>query len=150
MRFLDALFGKKKRPTLLEDLATARDWIAEALIFSGYQADHTLESLREIDRFFEEQSGPGGLLSQQRGQRLFGLGAYIGDVLIRTYGGHCVTDDQDPQGELIVAVQLDNGSMVWPVQRAMKRYQNGPDDGIYLYGAALGSHGAHAQNQGSK
>lgn len=140
MSFLGALFRKKKTPTLLEDLATAKDWITDALTFSGYQADHTLESLREIDRFFEEQSDPGGLLSEQRGQRLFGLGAYIGDVLIRTYGGHWVTDDQDPQGEINVAVQLNDGSMVWPVQRVMKRYQNGPKDGIYLYGAALGSH----------
>lgn len=140
MSLLGALFGKNKTPTLLDDLTTAKDWIAEALLFSSYQADHSLESLREIDRFFDEQSGPGGLLTERRGQRLFGLGAYIGDVLIRTYGGHWVTDDHDPQGELNVAVQLDDGSMVWPIQRAMKRYQNGPEDGIYIFGASLGSH----------
>ena len=140
MGLLGTLFGKKKTPTLLDDLTTAKDWIAKALISSGYQADHTLESLKEIDRFFDEQSGPGGLLSEQRGQRMFGLGAYIGDVLIRTYGGHWITDDQDPQGELNVAVRLDDGSMVWPVQRAIKRYQSGPEDGIYIYGVAIGSH----------
>ena len=140
MGLLGTLFGKKKTPTLLYDLNTAKDWIAKALISSGYQADHTLESLKEIDRFFDEQSGPGGLLSEQRGQRIFGLGAYIGDVLIRTYGGHWITDDQDPQGELNVAVRLDDGSMVWPVQRAIKRYQSGPEDGIYIYGVAIGSH----------
>ena len=134
------MFGKRKTPTLLDDLTTAKDWIAKALISSGYQADHTLESLKEIDRFFDEQSSPGGLLSEQRGQRIFGLGAYIGDVLIRTYGGHWITDDQDPQGELNVAVRLDDGSMVWPVQRAIKRYQSGPEDGIYIYGVAIGSH----------
>ena len=140
MGLLGTLFGTKKTPTLLDDLTTAKEWIAKALISSGYQADHTLESLKEIDRFFDEQSGPGGLLSEQRGQRIFGLGAYIGDVLIRTYGGHWITDDQDPQGELNVAVRLDDGSMVWPVQRAIKRYQSGPEDGIYIYGVAIGSH----------
>lgn len=140
MSLLSALLGKKKTPTLLDDLTTAKDWIAEALVYSGYQADHSLESLREIDRFFDEQGGPGGMLSEQRGQRLFGLGAYIGDVLIRTYGGHWIADDHDPQGELNVAVELDDSSVVWPVQRAIKRYSNGPEDGIYIYGAALGSH----------
>lgn len=133
------LFAKKKQPTLLEDLATATDWITEALCFSGYQADHTLESLKEIDRFFDEQTGSGGLLSQQRGKRLFGLGAYIGDVLIRSYGGHWLTDDRDPQGEINAAVELDSGCVVWPIQRAIKRYQNGAEDGIYIYGIAIGS-----------
>lgn len=134
MGFFDTLFGKKKKPTLLEDLGTARDWIAKALNFSGYRADFTLESLKEIDRFFDEQNKPGGLLSENRGSRLFALGAYLGEVLIRTYGGEWQTDDEDPQGEVNVAVRLACGSTLWPVQRVMKRYQNGPEDGIYVYG----------------
>lgn len=140
MSLFDRLLGKKKKPTLLEDLLTARDWVAAALCSSGYKADFTMESLKELDRFFDEQCGPDGLLSKQRGQRLFAIGAYIGDVLIRSYGGQWLTDDEDPAGELNVAVRLDDGSVIWPVQRALKRYQNGPEDGIYSYGIAVGAH----------
>ena len=46
--------------------------------------------------------------------------------------------DNDPQGEVNIAVKLKNGSIIFPVQRAMKRYQNGKEDSIYDYGYVLG------------
>ena len=54
--------------TLMEDIATASDWVVRTLNSSGYKADYTLESMRENDRFFQEQNTPTGLLSQNRGE----------------------------------------------------------------------------------
>ena len=52
-------------------------------------------------------------------------------------GGEWLTDDNDPQGEINVAVKLKDGSTIFPVQRAMKRYMNGKEDSIYDYGYVL-------------
>lgn len=139
------MFGwfKKQEPPppsgLVRDARKAADWIAEALRSSGYEADFSLDSLRRIDDFFAEQSENGqaveeGLLAEQLGSRLFALGSYVGEVLIRAYGGQWQADDNDPQGEINIAVVLPSGAILWPVQRVMKRFRNGPEDGIYVYG----------------
>ena len=137
MGLLGKMFGKRNRPTLREDIVTAKNWIAVALTTSGYKADFTIESLKEIDRFFDEQNVPGGLLSEQVGQRLFAIGAYIGEVIIAVIGGEWETDDSDPGGEINIAVKLPDGNVVWPVHRAMGRYKNGKEDSIYAYVSLL-------------
>src|SRR5260221_8286767 len=78
---------------ILEDLTSGYEWIAKALQSSGYVADFSPDSLREIERFFEEQTlngaaRPGGLLSESLGARLFALGGYVGEVIRRERGGH--------------------------------------------------------------
>jgi hypothetical protein len=128
--------------TLVEDVRTSAKWIAKALSSSGYQADFSLASLKEIDRFFDEQSPngdpiPGGLLSEQLGARLFALGGYVGEVIRRTNGGKWQAKDEDPRGEINITLVLPGGGMIWPVQRVMKRFKNGAEDGIYAYGIAM-------------
>lgn len=132
MGLMDKLF-KKKTPTLYEDIHTACEWVVMALNSSGYKADYTLESMKEIDRFIEEQSGENGIISRGRGKILFSLGCYVGETVIRLYGGKWHTDDNDPQGEINASVELDNGTVICPIQRVIKRYQNGSEDGIYAY-----------------
>lgn len=110
---------------------------------SGYQADFSLESLRDIDRFFDEHSRngeavPAGLLSANLGQRLFALGAYVGEVLLRHYGGRWEADDGDPEGEINLRIVHASGAVLWPVQRVMKRFRNGPEEGIHAYGRLAG------------
>ena len=132
------LFGKLKKqnnPTLKEDIIKAKDWIARALNSSGYKADFTIESLKEIDRFFDEQVY--GLLDEDTGTKLFSIGCYIGEVLISKHGGCWIADDRDPQGEVNIAVKFHNGTMIWPARRAIKRYRSGEKYGIYEYAVFL-------------
>jgi len=141
-------------PTLLEDIQTSANWIATALASSGYHADFSLASLREIDRFFDEHSRDGqavtnGLLSENLGSRMFALGGYVGEVIRRTHGGSWQTDDQDPEGELNIALVLPSGGTIWPVQRVMKRFRNGPEDGISVYGVALGGNSPQSPQSAS-
>lgn len=124
---------KHNKPTLEEDIHSACEWVVTALNSSAYKADYTLESMKEIDRFFDEQSGEGGIISKGRGRIIFAIGSYIGETVIRLFGGKWLTDDSDPQGEITAAVQLDNGTVIFPMQRVIKRYQNGSEDGIYAY-----------------
>lgn len=136
MGFIDKL-EKKKTPTLYEDIHAACEWVVLALNSSDYKADYTLESMKEIDRFIDEQSGENGIISRGRGKILFSLGCYIGETVIRLYGGKWYADDNDPAGEINVSVKLDNGTVIFPVQRVIKRYQNGSEDGIYAYAYVL-------------
>lgn len=141
MGFFDRLIGKEKNatqgPKLLEDIPKAEKWLIEAMASSGYRLDGTIDSFRELDRFFDEQHRPGGILSGKVGNKLFAIGCYVGQVLIVQMGGTWQTDDSDPQGEINIAVRLGDGSVVWPVQRAMKRFENGAEDSFYAYGMVL-------------
>ena len=140
--FIASTSASAKDPQVVIDALSSAEWISQALISSGYKADFSLESLREIDRFLEEQAPngnpvPDGLLSASLGARLFALGAYIGETIRRKSGGSWQGDDSDPQAEINVAVVLETGTKFWPVQRVMKRFKNGSEDGIYVYGIAL-------------
>lgn len=130
---------KKKKQGLKQDIVKAYEWIVIALQSSGYEVDFSIDSLKEIDRFFDEhsengQAKPGGLLIENKGMKLFAIGSYVGEVIRRNYMGEWVTNDKDPEGEVNISVVLANGSMIWPVQRVMKRFCNGAEDGIYVYG----------------
>jgi hypothetical protein len=127
---------------IVRDANAAAEWVATALSSSGYKADFTLDSLKEIDGFFDDQAPggnpkPGGLLSENLGARLFALGAYVGEVIRRQGGEQWQGDDADPEAEINLVIQLKSGSKFWPVQRVMKRFKNGPEDSIYPYGVLL-------------
>ena len=127
---------------LVKDTSTYSSWIVNALKSEGYKIDYSLNSLKEIDRFFEENSKNGkivsdGLLSEDLGARMFGIGSYIGEVIRINAGGEWVGDDADPEGEINIQFKLTNGTVTWPMQRAMKRLLNGSEDSIYGYGYYL-------------
>ena len=87
------------QPKVVSDAVAMAEQISRALSQSGYQADFSLQSLKEVDRFFDEQTTngqakPGGLLSQQLGARLFAIGAYVGEVIRRQKGGQWQGDDK--------------------------------------------------------
>lgn len=139
MKILNKIFKKnnagekKSSNTLEEDIHLASEWVVKALNSSGYIADYSLESMKEIDRFFDEQSSETGLLSKNRGTILFSLGSYVGEVAIKLYGGEWITDDSDPQGEINISVRLEDGSVIWPAIRCIKRYKQGCEESIYDY-----------------
>lgn len=129
--------------TLERDLLRSAEMVAQALSRSGYAADFSPASLAEIDRFFDEQTvaaglvRPGGLLADELGTRLFGLGGYIGEVIRRTQGGEWLCDEHDPQAEM--NVRLQTGDFVClPVQRVIKRFQLGSEARVVAWGAGLG------------
>lgn len=130
------------KPKVITDALQAAAWVANALTISGYRADFSIESLTEIDRFFEEQAPGGvptaaGLLAEDLGSRIFAIGSYVGETLRRNLGGEWIGDDNDPQAEINISLKLTDGSTIWPIQRAMKRYRNGGEDSIAAYAAAL-------------
>lgn len=127
---------------LKDDLSAYAEKTAKALQSAGYRADFTPVSLWEIDRFFDEHAEngnakPKGLLSGELGARLFGIGAYIGEVVRRARAGEWECDDDDPEGEINAQLRLPDGNQCWPVQYVMKRFKQGSESGIALWGATL-------------
>ncbi len=140
MGLFGKLFGKKQpaanpQPVskLIDDIKPSAQWIVMAMTSSGYKVDFTIDSMKEIDRFFDEQNNPNGILANNRGTILFSIGCYIGETIIKNFGGCWITDDNDPQGEINMAVKMTDGTVLFPVQRCMKRFMNGAEDGIYAY-----------------
>jgi len=136
-----ALFAKDSQ--IVIDAKKSAKWIAQALNSSNYKADFSIESLKEIDRFFDDQSEngqprPDGLLSEQLGNRIFSLGAYVGEVLRRKYGGKWIGNDNDPNAEINLELRLKGGVGIWPIQKVIKRLKNGSEDNLYFYGKVAG------------
>lgn len=134
------------------EMAQQAKKIAGGLTKSGYAADFSLASLREIDRFFDEQvlngkPRPKGLLSKDLGARVFALGAYVGEVLRRDSGGEWMGDPKDPQIELTAALRLADGTECWPTQRILKRIQAGASEGIAAWGVAYTESGGSGDDE---
>ncbi len=131
---------------LLCDIKRVTPRIASALRSSGYNVYDSIESLKALDRFFNDQIDDkthkpeqGGFLSENTGQRLFAIGSLVGEVVIKEFGGEWIVDDNDKMGEVNIAVKLSNGTVFWPVQRLIKRCKEGPENGIYDYMVAVTS-----------
>lgn len=137
---LDGLIKSEvqEEKTLIQDIPEYAEWAKNNLNKTGYKVDYDLESMKEVERFFEEQSKDGGILVPgNSGSILFGLGCFIGETIIKISDGHWETDDEDPQGEINIAVRLNDYSLLWPVQKCMKRLKNGSEDNIYDYVSIL-------------
>ncbi|MFJ5776365.1 hypothetical protein [Streptomyces sp. NPDC093094] len=132
--------------SLLRDLESSTARIVGALRHSGCTVDHSMDSLAETDRFIDDRSSrgvarPAGLLADGLGQKLFALGGCVGEVVRRQYGGTWQVDDDGPRGETDVEVRLPEGGVVRPVRRVMRRFRNGPEDSISVYGTMIGRTG---------
>lgn len=147
MSLLKKLFKKKEAvqetSSLIEDLEKAALWAAENLTASGYLADYSLDSLKDLDRFFETERT--GLLAEHedRGVVLFTLGAYLGQVALKVHGGSWQTDDQDPQAELHAKVLLETGQAFQPVMACISRYQYPRSQSLYAFVSGMGHEARH-------
>jgi hypothetical protein len=128
---------------LKEDLKRYSELIVSGFAEDRMNLDYSIRSLIDIDRFFNENSingraVRGGRLSRNLGVVLFSIGAYVGNCIVKNVkGAKWVTDDKDKSGEINVSVQFPDGSIIWPVQKVMKRFKNGSEDSIYVYGFQL-------------
>jgi hypothetical protein len=130
------------RPSIVKDAVEAADWMAKLLADWGYKADFSLDSLKDVDRFIDEEAPdgkpkPGGHLAQQFGAHIFGLGAYLGETIRRQGGGQWEGNDRDTWPEVTLAVRLKSGTVLWPTQRVLKRLENGAENGLYPYGVVI-------------
>lgn len=127
-------------PKLIDDIKSQSTWIITAFAEDKLNLDYTIHSFIEIDRFFNTNSVEGkplrsGSLAKNLGPIIFSIGSYVGETIVKTVqGAFWETDDHDPQGEITASVCFPDGTIIWPIQKVMKRFQNGAEDSIYVYG----------------
>jgi len=126
--------------TLKQDIKEQSKWIVKAFAADKLKLDHSIRSFIEIDKFFNKHTSNGiakrgGRLSINLGSVIFSTAAYIGETIIKKVPGSIwITDDDDPEGELTISVKLKDGTIIFPMERVMKRFKNGEEDSIYVYG----------------
>lgn len=129
--------------TLRQDISQQAAWLVQAFQADGRLLDFSLGSFQQLDEFFDEHSTPaeakpGGRLATNLGAVLFAIGAYVGETIMRTIPGAAWhLDETDPHGEINAEVHLPGGPIIWPMQRVIKRFQHGAEDGLLIYGRAL-------------
>ena len=126
--------------TLKEDIKLQSDWIVKAFAADGFKLDYTIDSIIEVDRFFTKNMKNGQprkgarLYGKGFGPILFSIGSYVGETIINNVkDSEWITNDNDPQGELNVSLKMPNDGEIWPIQKVIKRFQNGSEDSIYPY-----------------
>lgn len=88
--------------------------------------DYSLESLQRLDQFISEHFEATG--TQAVGETLpVGIGSYLGEVIIRHLGGHWNVEGK--------AEINDIGPLeaIHPIEKAMKRFENGRKDSLAWY-----------------
>jgi hypothetical protein len=131
---------KKAPPEQLEDLISeAAAWAASMVGSRGVTLDGSIESLRILDMLIDDaRDAIKGEPNPPQAALLWALGAYLGEVLRNARGGFWTVGALEDLDQFWgTSLVFADGLQVWPMQRVIKRFLNGPDDAIYAYAVAM-------------
>ncbi len=137
----------KSEVKMLEDIKTNSEYIIKAFNSLNLKLDYSLESLKLVDQFFDEQIENGlpkegsvlTLGGSSFGPKVFAIGCYLGETLVKNIPGAKwnLKGFTSPQTEVEAQIILPDTIIVWPIVKTIKRMQNGEEDGLYIYGQVL-------------
>lgn len=113
-------------------------WTQEAELFvtlmrdlaPTLQLDYSATSIQALEQLIAANFDPPG--SSFVGDTLpVGVGCYVGEVVVRTLGGQWNVEGK-PEINDIGPIQA-----VFPIQKAVKRFSNGPEDSLHSYYATI-------------
>lgn len=120
---------------LAREMAQEAAGFAAALGALGYRADFTVESLEELERFFQEETGPNGILTGACEGRLKGLAAYLGESLRQAWGGAWEDGEDGPR------LRLENGAVRDVLFTVRRRWETGEGEPFAAYAVRAGQSG---------
>ena len=125
------------------DIDRAADWAAKQLTDREFNGDFSLESLHEVDRFFNEHAATdtadcGEFFSENPAFRTFAFGAYVGEVLRRAAESEWLCDTHDPFVDVNAALKLGEDRECLPMKQVLLRLNNGPSDSFAEFAKAHG------------
>ena len=103
----------------LEDLAEQ--------VKSQLNLDYDTKSVKFVEEFIERQRN--NFDSEQRKGLVNSIGSFVGQCVIKNYGGHWQVD-QDTQA---VCVALDDKNKIFPFAKTAKQFENGLEDSVYSF-----------------
>lgn len=115
---------------LHQDMQDSAADMAEILAGQGLPAQFDQEGVESLETFLAGQDPDQALANPML---VMGAGAFLGTVMQRRVGGLWT---HDPTSETFAGqfvLELDNDSIVWPMERVAKRLVNGPEDALPAY-----------------
>ncbi|MBD0839280.1 hypothetical protein [Streptomyces sp. TRM68416] len=110
-------------------------FVARVTARSRLPLDYSVASLRVVD-FLIEGLRKGGADRERAHETLFGLGAYVGEVLVRHAGAEWV-DLDDRQRSCFaqpVGVRMPDGRVWNPLGRVLNRFETGgPEESLHTF-----------------
>jgi hypothetical protein len=142
--------GRKKIPKSRNKLSssppviiTASEWAHAFLTERGYTVSWDIASLKEVDRFLDENIDDdthrpcvGGFLAEDTEMILVSIGVYLGEVMLREYGGRWGLGADEyvlPQLLVDVPLNLKNTPRRLPVHQVLERLTRGKAYRLYDY-----------------
>jgi len=122
--------------------------LAERL--SGARMDYSPESLATVDEIVEGFRREGTGLTDVS-QTLISFGCYVGEVVVRNSGGAWHESDESTLqwARYSPVVRLEDGFVVNPLAKVVKRFENGEVDSlVYFYKALIEDRGKQAKRRG--
>jgi hypothetical protein len=104
-------------------------------IAPGLELDYSVDSVRALEEFISCSFDPPG--SSYVPESLpVGVGCYVGEVVVRTLGGRW-----NPDGSAEV-LDIGRVNCTFPIQKAQRRFANGPEDSLAWYYEVLAHYAA--------
>ncbi|MGW7411503.1 hypothetical protein [Streptomyces sp. NPDC054863] len=114
----------------------AQGYVERVTMGNRLPLDFSVKSLRIVDFLIDElRNGEGGTDQADLGRNLFGLGAYVGEVLVRNAGSKWV-DLGEPERDYFqqrVGMRMADGMLRSPLSKVANRYEVGPEESLELY-----------------
>lgn len=125
------------------EVEQSAEWVAGELQQREFEADFSLESLHEVDRFFAEFAradlpGFNDFFADDISYRSFAMGAYVGEVLRRANGGEWQSDPNDPLIEVNIQLAFSDEAACQPMRQVLLRLNDGPASSFAKFAGELG------------
>jgi hypothetical protein len=127
--------GVDARPRASEMRACAAAFVARTTGRSRLPLDYTEHSLRLAD-FLIDGLRKGGAHREEAHDTLFGLGAYVGEVLVRRAGAVWVDFDAAQRAYFgqPIGVRMPDGRVWNPLGKVVNRFETGEsEDSLHLF-----------------
>lgn len=97
----------------------------------GHTLDYSLKSLNHIDAIIQDMISTEATPDDDLPTTVYGIGAYVGEVLICSLGGHWI----ERHGSCLV--HLPSGVLANPIGKVRERFRFGIEDSIATFGFAM-------------
>ncbi|MEI0612501.1 hypothetical protein [Brachyspira pilosicoli] len=105
------------------DIIRTANWISNFLIREGYHIDYTLQSLKEIDKFFKEKINK--ILENDDNNRnfIFAIATYIGEIIKMHFDGKWVISREVDLDDEAIGIDFKNYSTIYPLNITLELIQ---------------------------
>ena len=111
--------GKTGKISNKEDLNKLSKTLTETLKKESIKTDYSKESIKQLEDWLSKQK------KKKQKELINQVGAYLGESIIKNYGGSWVKTNGN------WSVELSENNMIFPISKVYKFVHDGPEDSFY-------------------